>query len=130
MVARALEGVAVHDAKRYTELYEEYDKKYHFRKNTSAAKIYEEIKAGNFNGGKKTAEKLHETENLNAYRKKIDAGERVFMKFTTRPKQQLVYALKKRGWHWNSNEQAWSVPVSKYDEEFVKGIDERYKKYL
>ena len=52
------------------------------------------------------------------------------MKFTTRPKQQLVYALKKRGWHWNSNEQAWSVPVSKYDEEFVKGIDERYKKYL
>ena len=73
---------------------------------------------------------MHETENLNAYRKKIDAGERVFLKFTTRPKPQLVYALKRRGWHWNAYEKAWSVPAEKYDAAFVAGIDENYEKYL
>lgn len=66
----------------------------------------------------------------NAYRKKIDAGERVFLKFTTRPKPQLVYALKRRGWHWNAYEQAWSVPAEKYDAAFVAGIDGNYEKYL
>ena len=52
------------------------------------------------------------------------------MKFTTKPKPQMIYALKKRGWHWNSLEEAWSIPAEKYDADFVKGIEERYKKYL
>lgn len=129
MVADALLKVAPHDPQRFAELYEEYDKQYHFRGNTNAAKLYKSVKAGTFQKAK-PAEKLHETDNLNAYRKRIDAGERVFLKFTTRPKPQLVYALKRRGWHWNAYEQAWSVPAEKYDAGFVAGIDEQYKKYL
>lgn len=128
-IANALAPIAVHDPKRFIALYDEYDKKYHFRKNTTAAKIYDRIKAGSYQGAPK-AQKLLETDNLNAYRKRIDAGERVFMKFTTRPKPQVIYALKKRGWHWNALESAWSIPVDKYDEQFVSSIDDRYAKYL
>lgn len=128
-IANGLAAIAPHDPQRFVELYEQYSKKYKFRKNTTAAKLYEQTKAGKYKGAKKP-EKLHETENLNTYKKTIQAGERVFMKFTTRPKPQLIYALKKRGWHWNANESAWSIDTKKYDEKFVKGIDENYKKYL
>lgn len=128
-IANGLAAIAPYDPERFVELYEQYDKKYKFRKNTTAAKLYEQTKAGNYKGEKRP-EKLHETENLNTYKKTIQAGERVFMKFTTRPKPQLIYALKKRGWHWNSNESAWGIDVKKYDPQFVAGIDENYKKYL
>jgi len=128
-IANALTPIAQYDPARFVELYDEMDKKYRFRKNTTAAKIYDKIKAGTYQGAPK-AQKLLETDNLNAYRKRIDAGERVFIKFTTRPKPQLIYALKKRGWHWNALESAWSVPVDKYDKEFVASIDDRYEKYL
>ena len=128
-IANGLAEVALYDTKRFIELYESYDKKYHFRKNTNAAKIYEQAKVGTYKGEKKP-QKLHETDNLNTYKKNIQAGERVFMKFTTRPKPQLIYALKRRGWHWNSNEGAWSIDSKKYDAKFVAGIDENYKKYL
>ena len=128
-IANALTPIAQYDPARFVELYDEMDKKYRFRKNTTAAKIYDKIKAGTYQGAPK-AQKLLETDNLNAYRKRIDAGERVFIKFTTRPKPQLIYALKKRGWHWNALESAWSVPVDKYDKEFVASIDDRYEEYL
>lgn len=129
-VANNLAGIAQYDPSRYTELYEKYDQELHFKKNTNATKLYESIKAGTYRG-KANEEKLHEGENLKAYKGKIGSGEeRVFMKFATRPKPQLIYALKSRGWHWNSNENAWSVPVGKYDEQFVRGIEERYAKYL
>lgn len=128
-IANGLTPIAVHDPQRFVDLYEQYDKKYHFRKSTTAAKMYDSIKAGTFKGAPK-AEKLHETSNLNTYKKQIAAGERVFLKFTTRPKPQVVYALKRRGWHWNALEGAWSVPVDKYDADFVDSIDDRYAKYL
>lgn len=129
-VANGLAPLAQYDSERFVELYEKYDKELHFRKNTTAAKIYESIKAGTFKGAQ-PAQKLHESDNLNAYKGKIGSGEeRVFIKFVTKPKPQLVYALKSRGYHWNSNEGAWGVPVNKYDAEFVAGIEERYAKYL
>lgn len=128
-IANGLAAIAPHDPARFAELYEQYDKKYHFRKNTNAAKLFEQVKAGTYTG-EKQPQKLHETENLNTYTKNIQAGERVFMKFITRPKPQLIYALKRRGWHWNANEEAWSIDSKKYDKEFVEGIDENYKKYL
>ncbi|MDE6441901.1 MAG: hypothetical protein K2L12_03995 [Clostridia bacterium] len=128
-IATGLASIAQYDPERFMQLYEKYDKKYHFRKNTNAAKLYEQTKAGKYKGEKRP-QKLHETENLNTYRKNIQAGERVFMKFTTRPKPQLIFALKKRGWHWNANEGAWSIDSKKYDSAFVAGIDENYKKYL
>lgn len=128
-VATWLTPIAQYDPKRYAELYEKYDKEYHFRKNTNAAKLYEKVKTGEYTG-KKPPKKLMESDSYNAYQKTIQSGERVFMKFTTKPKPQMIYALKKRGWHWNSLEEAWSIPAEKYDADFVKGIEERYKKYL
>lgn len=128
-VATWLTPIAQYDPKRYAELYEKYDKEYHFRKNTNAAKLYDKVKKGEYTG-KKLPKKLMESDSYNAYKKTIQSGERVFMKFTTKPKPQLIYALKRRGWHWNSLEEAWSVPVDKYDADFVKDIEERYKKYL
>ena len=130
MVADALAPIAQYDTARFVELYEKYDKELHFRKGTNADKIYRAAKSGSYKG-EKLPRKLHETENLNTYTGKLRSGEeRVFMKFTTRPKPQLIYALKKRGWHWNATEGAWSVPASKYDAEYVQSIDEKYAKYL
>lgn len=128
-IATGIAAIAPYDPERFVELYEEYDKKYHFRKGTKAAKLYEQTKSGTYKGAKRP-QRLHETENLNTYKKTIQAGERVFMKFTTRPKPQLIYALKKRGWHWNANESAWSIDPKKYDPEFIAGLDEKYKKYI
>ena len=129
MVGNWLAPIAQYDPKRYKELYEAYDKKYHFRKNSTAAKLYDGIQNGTYKGIK-PPKKLYESDSYNAYRKNIQSGERVFLKFTTKPKPQMIYALKKRGWHWNALENAWSVPVGKYDADFVKGIEENYEKYL
>lgn len=81
-----------------------------FRKNSTAAKLYDGIQNGTYKGIK-PPKKLYESDSYNAYRKNIQSGERVFLKFTTKPKPQMIYALKKRGWHWNALENAWSVPV-------------------
>lgn len=95
-VATWLTPIAQYDPKRYAELYEKYDKEYHFRKNTNAAKLYDKVKTGEYTG-KKPPKKLMESDSYNAYRKTIQSGERVFMKFTTKPKPQLIYALKSAG---------------------------------
>lgn len=129
LVANGLAPIAQYDPDRFVELYEQWDKDLHFRKNTTAAKLYDSIKAGTYRS-RPPIEALHESENLNTYRKTIDAGERVFLKFTTKPKPQVVYALKSRGWHWNGLEKAWSIKPEKYDAEYVASIDERYEKYL
>lgn len=129
MVGYWLMPIAQYDPKRYAELYEKYDKDYRFRKNTSAAKLYQMVKDGKYTGVK-PPKKLYESDSYNAYQKRIQSGERVFIKFTIKPKPQMVYAMKRRGWHWNALEGAWSVPVDKYDAKFVKGIEENYKKYL
>lgn len=128
-LANGLAPIAQYDPKRYAELYEMYDKKYHFRKNTNAAKLYEGIKTGTYKGAVKP-KKIHESDSYNTYRKTIQSGERVFLKFTTKPKPQMIYALKKRGWYWNANESAWSISEKKYDENFVKNIEKNYEKYL
>jgi len=96
-VANGLAGIAQHDPQRFAQLYEKYDKELHFRKNTNAAKLYEKIKQGKYSV-KKPPQKVYESDSYNTYRKTIQSGERVFMKFTTKPKPQLIYALKKRGW--------------------------------
>lgn len=129
MVGYWLMPIAQYDPKRYAELYEKYNKDYRFRKNTSAAKLYQMVKDGKYTGVK-PPKKLYESDSYNAYQKRIQSGERVFIKFTIKPKPQMVYAMKRRGWHWNALEGAWSVPVDKYDAKFVKGIEENYKKYL
>lgn len=87
------------------------------------------VKKGEYKG-LKAPKKLFESDSYNVYQKNIKAGERVFINFPVPPKPQMIWALKKRGWHWNDLENAWSVPVDKYDEKFVKGIEENYEKYL
>ena len=129
MVGYWLMPIAQYDPKRFADLYEKYDKQLHFRKNTTAAKLYEKVRAGEYKG-LKGPKKLFESDSYNVYQKNIKAGERVFLNFPVRPKPQMIWALKKRGWHWNDLENAWSVPVDKYDEKFVKGIEENYEKYL
>ena len=129
MVGYWLMPIAQYDPKRFADLYEKYDKQLHFRKNTTAAKLYEKVKAGEYKG-LKGPKKLFESDSYNVYQKRIKAGERVFLNFPVQPKPQMIWALKKRGWHWNDLENAWSVPVDKYDEKFVKGIEENYEKYL
>ena len=129
LVAGGLAGIAPYDPQRFAELYEKYDKHLHFRKNTNAAKLYEMVKKGEYTG-LKGPKKLYESDSYNVYQKNIKAGERVFINFPVPPKPQMIWALKKRGWHWNDLENAWSVPVDKYDEKFVKGIEENYEKYL
>ncbi len=128
-VANGLAEIALYNPKRFAVLYEKYDKQLHFRKNTNAAKLYEKVKTGEYTG-LKGPKKLYESDSYNVYRKNIKAGERVFINFPVPPKPQMIWALKKRGWHWNDMENAWSVPVDKYDEKFVKGIEENYSKYL
>lgn len=128
-VANGLAEIALYNPKRFAVLYEKYDKQLHFRKNTNAAKLYEKVKTGEYTG-LKGPKKLYESDSYNVYRKNIKAGERVFIIFPVPPKPQMIWALKKRGWHWNDMENAWSVPVDKYDEKFVKGIEENYSKYL
>ena len=129
LVAGGLADIAPYDPQRFAELYEKYDKHLHFRKNTNAAKLYEQIKTGKYTG-LKGPKKLYESDSYKVYQKNIKAGERVFLNFPVQPKSQMIWALKKRGWHWNDLENAWSVPVDKYDEKFVKGIEENYSKYL
>ena len=128
-VANGLAEIALYNPKRFAVLYEKYDKQLHFRKNTNAAKLYEKVKTGEYTG-LKGPKKLYESDSYNVYRKNIKAGERVFINFPVPPKPQMIWALKKRGWHWNDMENAWSVPVDKYDEKFVMGIEENYSKYL
>lgn len=128
-VASGLATIAAKDPQLFVEQFEKYNEKLHFKKNTNAYKLYEAAKSGEYKG-EKAPEKLFADDNLNTYSKKIQAGDRRFLKFTTRPKPQMIYALKARGWKWNANEGAWSVPPAKYDQEFVSNISKNYAKYL
>ena len=57
-------------------------------------------------------------------------GDRAFIKFVMKPRQQLIVALKSRKWWWNSNEEAWSTYLNKLDKEWVQSISTRYADYV
>lgn len=71
-------------------------------------------------------QKLFEDENLVAY----TMGDRAYIKFVMKPRQQLIVALKSRKWWWNSNEEAWSTYLDKLDKEWVQSISTRYADYV
>ena len=52
------------------------------------------------------------------------------IKFTMKCKQQLIYALKKKGWWWNTYKGAWSTYLDRVDIEWIKSISEKYEEYL
>lgn len=112
------------DPELFMEYYEKLHEKYRWRKNSVIAKLYaagKEGKLANLN-----RQKFFEDENLVAY----TMGDRAYIKFVMKPRQQLIVALKSRKWWWNSNEEAWSTYLDKLDKEWVQSISTRYADYV
>lgn len=119
-----LAELANKDNAKFIELFEKLQPKYRWRKNSNIYKLYEASLHGKVKEIR--PEVFFEDDNLTAYRE----GDRAYIKFTMRPQRQVIVALKSRGWWWNSGKSAWSTYLDKVDEEWVKGISERYAKYL
>lgn len=112
------------DPELFMEYYEKLHEKYRWRKNSVIAKLYaagKEGKLANLN-----RQKFFEDENFVAY----TMGDRAYIKFVMKPRQQLIVALKSRKWWWNSNEEAWSTYLDKLDKEWVQSISTRYADYV
>lgn len=116
--------IASLDTKKFIELYEKYQPKYKWRKNTNIFKLY----LSSINGEVKELKKeiIYEDENFTAY---IE-GDRAFIKFPMRIQRQLIVALKSRKWWWNTHKGAWSTYLNRVDREWISSISERYSNYL
>lgn len=112
------------DNKKFIELFEKFNQIYKWKKNTIIYKVYIASKNGEIK--EKKEEILFEDENFTAYLK----NDRVFIKFVFKPQAQLKFALKKKGYWWNSREKSWSTYPSRLDMEWVKSISSKYEKYL
>ena len=112
------------DNKKFIELFEKFNQIYKWKKNTIIYKVYIASKNGEIK--EKKEEILFEDENFTAYLK----NDRVFIKFVFKPQAQLKFALKKKGYWWNSREKSWSTYPSRLDMQWVKSISSKYKKYL
>lgn len=106
----------------FKKLYENLNEKYPFKKNTVAYKLYHNL--GEVIEQKK--EIICDNADYTAYTE----GNRAYIRFTLRPKRQLIVALKSRGWWWNSRENAWSTYLDRVDKEWVSSISEKYSKYI
>lgn len=106
------------------EYYEKLHEKYRWRKNSVIAKLYAAGKEGKL--ARLNRQKFFEDESLVAY----TMGDRAYIKFVMKPRQQLIVALKSRKWWWNSNEEAWSTYLDKLDKEWVQSISTRYADYV
>ena len=112
------------DNKKFIELFEKFNQIYKWKKNTIIYKVYTASKNGEIKEIKE--EILFEDENFTAYLK----NDRVFIKFIFKPQAQLKFALKKKGYWWNSREKSWSTYPSRLDMEWVKSISSKYEKYI
>lgn len=112
------------DNKKFIELFEKFNQIYKWKKNTIIYKVYTASKNGEIK--EKKEEILFEDENFTAYLK----NDRVFIKFIFKPQAQLKFALKKKGYWWNSREKSWSTYPSRLDMEWVKSISSKYEKYI
>ena len=112
------------DNKKFIELFEKFNSLYKWKKNTVIYKVYIASKNGEIK--EKDIETLFEDENFTAYLK----NDRVFIKFVFKPQAQLKFALKKKGYWWNSREKSWSTYPSRLDMAWVKSISSKYEKYL
>ena len=112
------------DNKKFIELFEKFNQIYKWKKNTIIYKVYTASKNGEIK--EKKEEILFEDENFTAYLK----NDRIFIKFVFKPQAQLKFALKKKGYWWNSREKSWSTYPSRLDMEWVKSISSKYEKYL
>ena len=116
--------IAKFNTKKFIELYEKYQPVYKWRKNTNIFKLYVAVLNGEVQEIKK--EIIFEDENFTAY---IE-GDRAYIKFLMKCKQQLIFAMKKRGWWWNAHKGAWSTYLDRVDKEWISSISDRYSDYL
>lgn len=116
--------LATIDNKKFIEIYEQLQPKYKWRKNSNIFKLY----VASINGEIKEIKKeiIYEDENFTSY---IE-GERAYIKFLMKCKPQLIYALKKKGWWWNSHKGAWSTYFDKVDKDWIASISQKYEDYL
>lgn len=119
-----LAELAMYDKASFIRIYEELYPEYKWRKNSTIAKLYQKAISGELQEIRK--EVFFEDVNLTAYTE----GDRAYIKFLMRPKPQLRYALKSRGWWWNSQKDAWSTYPDRLDREWVASISERYADYI
>lgn len=117
-------SLATIDNQKFIEVFDELYPKFKWRSNSNIFKLY----ARSLNGEVKEIKKeiIFEDENLEAY---IE-GERAYIKFPMKVQQQLIYALKKKGWFWNSHKGAWSTYLDRVDREWIENISNKYEKYL
>lgn len=118
--------MAILNAKEFIRIYEEFNPTYKWRKNSSIYKMYEAAKEGKLE--EKNEKILFEDENYKVYSKK----DRIFIKFVFRIKRQLIFALKKKGFFWNSHEGAWSTYLERYEKnkEWTENISTQYSEYI
>ena len=116
--------IAKFNTKKFIELYEKYQPVYKWRKNTNIFKLYVAVLNGEVKEIKK--EIIFEDENFTAY---IE-GDRAYIKFLMKCKQQLIFAMKKRGWWWNTHKGAWSTYLDRVDKEWISNISKQYEQYL
>lgn len=116
--------LATIDNKKFIEIYEELQPKYKWRKNSNIFKLY----VASLNGEIKEIKKevFFEDENFTAF---IE-GDRAYIKFLMKCKPQLIYALKRKGWWWNTHKDAWSTYLDRVDKEWITNISKQYEKYL
>lgn len=112
------------DVDIFKKTFEEYNKIFKWRKNTTIYKLYE--KALNNELKVVTKEIIFEDENFIAY---IE-GDRAYIKFVMIPQRQLIVALKRRKWWWNSSKQAWSTYLNRLDRVWVSNISKQYERYI
>ena len=124
------------DTKLYKELFEKLNKIVNYRKNTNMYKAYKQVLDGNLSSEKiqkKDAEDnkvLFTCSDYTVRKVKIQAGDRIGIEFMFRPKPQLIYALKKRGFTWHSLKGLWVCKPEKFDLEWAKNISKQYEKYI
>lgn len=123
---KRIEELAVLNIKEFIRIYEEFYPKYKWRKNSNIYKLYIAAKEGKLE--EKNEKILFEDENYKVYSKK----DRIFIKFIFRTKRQLIFALKKKGFFWNSYEGAWSTYMDRYEKnkEWTETISTQYKEYI
>lgn len=116
--------IAKFNTQKFIELYEKYQPVYKWRKNTNIFKLYVAVLNGEVQEIKK--EIIFEDENFTAY---IE-GNRAYIRFLMKCKQQLIFAMKKRGWWWNTHKGAWSTYLDRVDKEWISNISKQYEQYL
>lgn len=125
-ITKELEKLALINGKEFKRIYEEFNPSYNWRKNSNIYKLYEMTKEGILK--EKSEKVIYEDKNYKLYSKK----DRIFIKFAFKPKRQLIFAMKKKGFFWNQYENAWSTYLERYEKnkEWAKNISKLYEQYI